>query len=192
MRLSHQEQTAIMAAIGQADPHAQVYLYGSRANDQLLGGDIDLLLLSQKINLMDKLDILAKLHQTIGQRKIDLKEMPSLEAAATHLAYSLERCKASETWLTPSLEQMERLESLSARFARLSDLLVQRIFRLFDEADRLIQIRELRNLISHEYAAESMAEIYAAIQALAPGLLLTVPKVVTDGYALLNRYRDSK
>jgi hypothetical protein len=143
------------------------------------------------------------------------KEMPSLEAAAAHLAYSLERCKASETWLTPSLEQMERLESLSARFARLSDLLVQRIFRLFDElelvgsstvldriyraekrgwtqADSLIQIRELRNLISHEYAAESMAEIYAAIQALAPGLLLTVPKVVTDGYALLNRYRDSK
>ena len=105
------------------------------------------------------------------------KEMPSLEAAAAHLAYSLERCKASETWLTPSLEQMERLESLLARFARLSDLLVQRIFRLFDELG---------------YAAESMAEIYAAIQALAPGLLLTVPKVVTDGYALLNRYRDSK
>ena len=142
-------------------------------------------------------------------------ELHSLEAAASHLAYSLERCKASKTWLTPTLEQMERLESLSARFARLSDLLVQRIFRLFDElelvgsstvldriyraekrgwaqADSLIQIRELRNLIAHEYAAESMAEIYAAIQALAPNLLLTVPKVVTDGYALLNRYRDSK
>ena len=139
------------------------------------------------------------------------KELPNLEAAASHLAYSLERCKASNTWLTPSLEQMERLESLAARFARLSDLLVQRIFRLIDElelvgtstvldriyraekrgwlqADKLIQIRELRNLIAHEYASDSMQEIYAAITVLALDLLQAVPKIVTEGHALFKRY----
>jgi uncharacterized protein len=95
MRLSHQEQTAIMAAIGQADPHAQVYLYGSRTNDQLLGGDIDLLLLSQKINLMDKLDILAKLHQTIGQRKIDLAVYPDAQQPFAQIALQtgIQLCK---------------------------------------------------------------------------------------------------
>jgi uncharacterized protein len=86
MRLSPKEQTAITSAIYQADPIAQVYLYGSRANDQMLGGDIDLLLLSQKINLMDKLSLLAKLHQTIGQRKIDLSVYPNAQHPFAQIA----------------------------------------------------------------------------------------------------------
>jgi hypothetical protein len=98
-------------------------------------------------------------------------------------------------------EQLERLESLTSRFARLADLLIQRIFRLTDElelagggtildriyraekrgwadAADMIRIRELRNLIAHEYGNEKMLEIYAAVAALSPLLLATVPKVI--------------
>lgn len=42
----------------------------------------------------------------------------------------------------------------------------------------MIKIRELRNLIAHEYADEKMPEIYAAVATLSPVLLTVVPKVI--------------
>jgi predicted nucleotidyltransferase len=72
MRLTTTQQHAIRQAIAQRDPSAEVYLFGSRADDRLQGGDIDLLVLSQTIGIMDKLDILAELHRSLGDQKIDL------------------------------------------------------------------------------------------------------------------------
>ena len=51
---------------------AMIYLFGSRTDDTSKGGDIGLLVLSKAINLMTKPDILSKLHQQIGERKIDI------------------------------------------------------------------------------------------------------------------------
>ena len=76
MRLIQQQQNTINQAIHQADPNALIYLFGSRADDTAKGGDIDLLVLSKKINIMDKLDILARLHQQLGERKIDIVVYP--------------------------------------------------------------------------------------------------------------------
>lgn len=72
MRLTHTEQTAIVQAVQSVDTNAQIYLYGSRADDAALGGDIDVLLLSSNITLMGKLDILVSLRHSLGERKIDL------------------------------------------------------------------------------------------------------------------------
>ena len=72
MRLTQQEQFAIVSAVQQVDAGADIYLHGSRAGDNALGGDIDVLLLSDKINLMGKLDILTRLRPILGERKIDL------------------------------------------------------------------------------------------------------------------------
>ena len=72
MRLALEERSAICDAIRQADADASIYLFGSRVDDEAKGGDIDLLVFSKKINLMTKLDILAQLHQKLGDRKIDL------------------------------------------------------------------------------------------------------------------------
>jgi predicted nucleotidyltransferase len=76
MRLATEEQNAIRSAIAQADADAQVYLFGSRVDDAAKGGDIDLLVLSKKINLMAKLDILVQLHRKLGDRKIDIAVYP--------------------------------------------------------------------------------------------------------------------
>jgi len=76
MRLASEEQSVIRRAIAQADANAQVYLFGSRADDTAKGGDIDLLVLSKKINIMAKLDILAQLHQQLGDRKVDIAIYP--------------------------------------------------------------------------------------------------------------------
>ncbi len=72
MRLAPEEQFAISEAIHQADTEALIYLFGSRTDDAAKGGDIDLLVLSSKIDLMAKLEILAQLHRKLGERKIDI------------------------------------------------------------------------------------------------------------------------
>lgn len=76
MRLANEEQSVISDTIHQSDADAQIYLFGSRIDDAAKGGDIDLLVLSKKINLMTKLDILAQLHQKLGDRKIDIAVYP--------------------------------------------------------------------------------------------------------------------
>jgi hypothetical protein len=147
------------------------------------------------------------------QVKIDLlqEELAGLQLAAGHLEYSIERCRnlIGQEALPP--EQLERLESLTSRFARLADLLIQRIFRLIDEieltgggtildriyraekrgwanAAELIKIRELRNLIAHEYATEKMRDIYSAVATMSPALLAAVPKVIAYAGNTIQRY----
>jgi hypothetical protein len=147
--------------------------------------------------------------------KIELlqEEMVGLQLAAGHLGYSMERCLnlIGNQELPP--EQLERLESLTSRFARLADLLIQRVFRLIDEielmggsttldrihraekrgwadAAELIKIRELRNLIAHEYATEKMLEIYAAVAAMSPALLAVVPKVTAYARNTIQQYPE--
>jgi len=76
MRLLHEEQIVITDAVRQADAEAQIYLFGSRVNDAAKGGDIDVLVLSKKINLLAKLEILAQLHLKLGERKVDVAVYP--------------------------------------------------------------------------------------------------------------------
>ena len=141
-------------------------------------------------------------------------ELPNVDLAAQHLSYSLQRCAELADWKPPTVEQLERLVSLSARFARLSDLLMQRIFRLIDDielngasavldriyraekrgwaqADQLIKIRELRNVIAHEYGADAMPEIYSAIIELSPLLLLATERTKTYAKSLLRRLESA-
>jgi uncharacterized protein len=86
MRLSKQEQQAVSQAIHRADMSASIYLFGSRADDEARGGDIDLLVLSKKIKLLDKLSILSQLHRQLGERKIDIAVFPNAEAPFPQIA----------------------------------------------------------------------------------------------------------
>lgn len=72
MRLSPFEITTIKQCVTAIDPAAQVYLFGSRVHDHLKGGDIDLLVISNKISLMDKIHIKQQICDAIGEQKIDL------------------------------------------------------------------------------------------------------------------------
>ena len=72
MRLSTQELQTIKATIAPLDPHAQVYLFGSRINNNKRGGDIDLLIISHVISQKDRRSIKLKLYDKIGEQKIDI------------------------------------------------------------------------------------------------------------------------
>lgn len=72
MRLSVKEKTALTHAVKDFDPQARIYLFGSRVDDTDKGGDIDVLIFSQKLTFKDKLNIKAKLFEMIAEQKIDL------------------------------------------------------------------------------------------------------------------------
>ncbi|MGK5085960.1 nucleotidyltransferase domain-containing protein [Bdellovibrionota bacterium FG-2] len=72
MRLSDKEKTILRSTVEKFDPNSKVYLYGSRTNDALKGGDIDLLVLSETLTFSDKISILVEIKQILGEQKIDL------------------------------------------------------------------------------------------------------------------------
>ena len=72
MRLKPHETRAIKETILNLDPEAKIYLFGSRVDDTLRGGDIDLLILSHNITQKDRRNIRVKLFEQIGEQKLDL------------------------------------------------------------------------------------------------------------------------
>ncbi|MDR1142538.1 MAG: nucleotidyltransferase domain-containing protein, partial [Planctomycetaceae bacterium] len=57
MRISDTEKQIIIEAVKKTDEEAALWLFGSRADDTKKGGDIDIAVLSPKIDLMKKIQI---------------------------------------------------------------------------------------------------------------------------------------
>jgi len=72
MRLKDSEQVAIVTTIKCLDNNARVFLFGSRVDDTKKGGDIDLLVMSDRLTSDDKRTIKMKLYELLGEQKIDL------------------------------------------------------------------------------------------------------------------------
>ena len=72
MRLKDFEQVAILSTVKCLDKNARVYLFGSRVDDTKKGGDIDLLVMSDMLTSDDKRSIKMKLHDLLGEQKIDI------------------------------------------------------------------------------------------------------------------------
>lgn len=89
MRLSPDQVHAIVAATQElAGADARVRLFGSRVNDQLRGGDIDLLVecarpVARPVWLAAQ--ITARLQRSLGERKIDVLVVdPTTELEPVH------------------------------------------------------------------------------------------------------------
>jgi predicted nucleotidyltransferase len=72
MRLSEKEKQIIVTAVLSFDPDASIYLFGSRVNDKKRGGDIDLLVLSNKLTYVDKIRIKKYIFSQMDEQKIDI------------------------------------------------------------------------------------------------------------------------
>jgi predicted nucleotidyltransferase len=72
MRLTQQERKVICDSINRIDPEARILLFGSRVDDQARGGDIDLLVLSDRLGFDDLWPIRREILDRIGWQKLDL------------------------------------------------------------------------------------------------------------------------
>jgi len=122
-------------------------------------------------------------------------EIDLLKNAMIICKYSFDKSKEIGIKQDYSQEELVEFEALTGRFSRLSDILIQKIFRLIDEielesegtirdrinraekkgfiknAETLIEIRTLRNEIAHEYIPEAIKEIYVEVLNFCPFLL---------------------
>ena len=72
MRISEIEKTTIVNAILEKDKNAQIFLFGSRTDDLKKGGDIDILVQSDEIGLLEIVKIKSTIFKNIPEQKIDL------------------------------------------------------------------------------------------------------------------------
>ena len=127
------------------------------------------------------------------KKSVLLENLQMLEQSAEQLRYSLLKCKTLAPPFSP--ENLESIEALSARFARTADILTQKVvrslllylredsgtfidtanhmekMRLADSAQSILEIRDLRNEIVHDYGHRDSKEVKDACSALAPALL---------------------
>ncbi len=132
-------------------------------------------------------------------------ELQRLRQASEHLVWSLDRCRPLVGRSSWTSDELERLESLASRFARLADLLTQRVGRLADALElespgslldrihraekrgwvatdgQLVRVRELRNLIAHEYEDAELADLYRELVAMSPVLIEAAARAVAWG-----------
>jgi predicted nucleotidyltransferase len=59
MRITEYEKNTIVDAVKSVDPCARIWLFGSRTDDSKKGGDIDIAILSEKIDkeVMQKMQV---------------------------------------------------------------------------------------------------------------------------------------
>ncbi len=72
MRISKNEIGAIKESVNSLDAGAEIYLFGSRTVDVAKGGDIDLLIISEKLSYDDKITIRKNLYEKLDEQKIHI------------------------------------------------------------------------------------------------------------------------
>jgi uncharacterized protein YutE (UPF0331/DUF86 family) len=117
-----------------------------------------------------------------------------LEKSLAALEYSYDKCRAIEEKEEYDLEQQESFEALTSRFARTSDILTQKVFKslfillqedmktfidmanflekleIVENADDLLNIREIRNQIAHEYVEPDVKSLFMDVLHFVPQL----------------------
>ena len=89
MRLTFAERQAIVEEIRNSRPDAEIFLYGSRVDDSLKGGDIDVLAIAACAELRDRIDIVLAIKSRIGDQRIDLKLVTPQQAADDEFVQSV-------------------------------------------------------------------------------------------------------
>jgi predicted nucleotidyltransferase len=72
MRITDTEKKIVIEAVKKADTEAALWLFGSRTDDTKKGGDIDIAVLSPKIDRVAKNQIRHDILDKIGEQKIDI------------------------------------------------------------------------------------------------------------------------
>lgn len=128
------------------------------------------------------------------------EHLNSLGKSIETLIYSYEKCSKIGKKNYYDLEEQESFEALASRFARTSDILTQKVLKTFyillhediktfidganflekleiiEKADDLLNLRELRNQIAHEYVEMELPALFVDILGHVPILRLIIKR----------------
>lgn len=136
------------------------------------------------------------------KKQLLAEETELLDKAIETLKLSIVKCKRIVGKNEYSFEELESFDSLTSKFGRTSDIFTQKVLRtiwmllhepfvpfidllnkaekmsLIHSADQLIEIRDLRNQITHEYIPEAITDL--------------VPEVIESCTLLLQNIKQTK
>jgi hypothetical protein len=122
----------------------------------------------------------------------------ALEIALPLFLRSLEKCRVFDLEAPLSFEVEESFDALTSKFARVSDIFTQKVLKSFviltredaptfmdrmnlceklgviPLAEDLIDIRDLRNQIAHEYLSNNLVEVYHECLLLSDKLMAAI------------------
>jgi len=130
------------------------------------------------------------------QKEILQNILKDLEKGLDVLTHSYDKCRQIKFDHDLSYSELESFEALTSRFARLSDIVTQKALRTLDildleeegslrdrinraekkgicDAEKLTEVRMLRNEIAHEYRSETLYAIFKKVLDLTPFLPMT-------------------
>jgi len=129
------------------------------------------------------------------------EHLATLDKASSALVYSYDKCSDIGEKDEYDLEEQESFEALTSRFARTSDILTQKVLKtlfmllqeniktiidaanflekleLIDNADDLLNIREIRNQIAHEYVESDIKDLFLDVLQYVPQLRKIISNV---------------
>jgi len=121
-------------------------------------------------------------------------ELKLMNDASSILEYSYKKCLKIKLKDQLTIKELDAFENLTSRFARLSDIVIQKVIKtihtinlddittvrdsinaaekmnLIKSAGVMIEMRELRNSIVHEYMPDAIKSIFISILRLTPHL----------------------
>lgn len=128
-------------------------------------------------------------------KKILTEQIKTLNKSLSDFKKSYDKCSAIGIKKRYNFEESESFDALTSKFARISDIFTQKILRtilnllheypltfidmanlsekigIISSSDELLEIRELRNTIAHEYIEENLVELYKDVLKYSPILI---------------------
>ena len=120
------------------------------------------------------------------------------------LIQSIEKCKTIDLNNVLTFENQESFDSLTSKFSRVSDILTQKVLKsliilyredcktfldranflekigVLQDSNVLINIRDLRNDISHEYIEEELSDLYKRTLEFSGELIILINTIHSD------------
>ena len=151
---------------------------------------------------MNRRDVIEELESLIIQ----------LEKGLDILEYSINKSESIDISKDLNYEELETMEALTARFSRLSDIYTQKFLKSFfyllgetnltlidkanylekleiiNSSEELLEIRELRNSISHEYIFEELQGLFSDVIAIFPKMKEMIIKSISYAKENLTKY----
>ena len=131
-------------------------------------------------------------------RELLRTEWQLMEASLETLLQSVDKCRSIGIKPEYSFEELESFDSLTSKFNRTSDIFTQKVLRsvwmllhesfvpfidmmnksekmiIIQSVDQMIEIRDLRNQIAHEYLPEAIRDLVPEVSELTSLLLKNV------------------